>query len=138
MYKPGKKSLNLSRHLLLADKNTKVQLEDILKIMRVFHTQKLDDILGKIELSDWRQRLREPLTVSEYALSDNWKSCALGERMKKEGRDLDRVKDLIPEAVKLGFDFATAVKRRDSSAALEILEQIERLPTIWRNQPDFQ
>jgi len=128
----------LPRHLLLADKNTKVQLDDILKIVRVFHTQKLDDILGKIELSDWRQRLREPLTVSEHALSDNWKSCALGERMKKEGRDLDRVKDLTPEAVKLGFDFATAVKRRNSSAALKILEQIERLPTIWRNQQDFQ
>jgi len=136
--KPGKKSPNLPRHLLPTDKNTKVQLEDILKIVRVFHTQKLDDILGRIELSDWRQRLREPLTVSEHMLSDNWKSCALGERMKKEGRDLDRVKDLTPEAVKLGFDFATAVKRRDSSAALEILEQIERLPTIWRNQQDFQ
>lgn len=128
----------MPRHLLLADKNTKVQLDNILKIVRVFHTQKLDGILDKIELSDWRQRLREPLTVSEHALSDNWKSCALGERMKKEGRDLDRVKDLTPEAVKLGFDFATAVKKRDSSVALEILEQIERLPTIWRNQQDFQ
>ena len=106
--------------------------------MRVFYTQKLDDILGKIELTDWRQRLREPLTVAEHAMSDNWKSCALGERMKKEGRDLDRVKDLTPEAVKLGFDFATAVKKRDSSAALEILEQIERLPTIWRNQQDLE
>lgn len=31
--------------------------------------------------------------------------------MKKEGRDLDRVKDLTPEAIKLGFDFATAVKK---------------------------
>ena len=106
--------------------------------MRVFHTQKLDDILGKIELSDWRQRLREPLTVSEHTLSDNWKSCALGERMKKEGRDLDLVKDLTLEAVKLGFDFATAVKTRESSAALDILEQIERLPTICVINKIFQ
>ncbi len=30
--------------------------------------------------------------------------------MKKEVQDLDRVKDLIPEVVKLGF--VTAVKRR--------------------------
>lgn len=82
--------------------------------MRVFYTQKLDDILGKIELTDWRQRLREPLTSKEHTLSDNWKSCALGERMKKEGRDIDKVKGLTPEAVKLGFDFATAVKRRIS------------------------
>ena len=106
--------------------------------MRVFYTQKLDDLLGKMELSDWRQRLREPLTSAEHAMSDNWKFCALGERMKKEGRDIDRVKDLTPEAVKLGFEFSTAVKRRDSTAALEILEKIEQLPTIWRNQQDFQ
>ncbi|MDE1812207.1 MAG: hypothetical protein KGH86_00125 [Thaumarchaeota archaeon] len=107
-------------------------------MMRVFYTQKLDDILGKIELTDWRQRLLMPLTSTEHMLSDNWKSCALGERMKREGRDLDKVKDLTPEAVKLGFDFATAIKRRDSSTALEILEQIERLPTIWRNQQDLE
>ena len=106
--------------------------------MRVFNTQKLDDILGRIELSDWRQRLRKPLTSRGYTLSDNWKSCALGERMKKEGRELDKVKDLTPEAVKLGFEFATAVKRRDSTIALEILEKIEKLPTIWRNHLDFQ
>lgn len=52
--------------------------------------------------------------------------------MQREGRDLDKVKDLMPEAVKLGFDFATTIKRRDSTAALEILEQIEQIPTIWR------
>jgi hypothetical protein len=33
----------------------------------------------------------------------------------------------------LGFAFATAVKKRDSNEALEILEQIEKLPTIWRH-----
>ena len=53
--------------------------------------------------------------------------------MKKEGRMLDKVKDLTPDAIKLGFAFATAIKRRDSTTALEILEQIEKLPTIWRN-----
>ncbi len=105
----------------------------MLKNMRVFYTQKLESILEKIELSDWRQRLQEPLTCNEQSLSDNWKFCALGERMRKEGRDLDKVKDLTPEAIKLGFGFATAVKRRDSTIALEILEQIEKLPSIWRN-----
>ena len=57
----------------------------------------------------------------------------LGGEDKKEGRDLSKVKDLTPDAIKLGFDFAAAVKRRDSTTALAILEQIERLPTIWRN-----
>ncbi|MGI0087231.1 MAG: hypothetical protein ACREBI_04655 [Nitrosotalea sp.] len=55
--------------------------------------------------------------------------------MRREGRELDKVKDLTPEAIKLGFGFATAVKRRDSTVALEILEQIEKLPSIWQN-PD--
>ncbi|MGI0047797.1 MAG: hypothetical protein ACREBB_11525 [Nitrosotalea sp.] len=82
--------------------------------MRVFHTLKLERLLEKMELSDWRQRLRQPLTCDEQSLSDNWKSCALGERIQKEGRYLDKVKDLTPEAIKLGFAFATAVKRRDS------------------------
>ncbi|HJU12955.1 MAG TPA: hypothetical protein VJ792_00680 [Candidatus Nitrosotalea sp.] len=103
--------------------------------MRVFYTQKLENLLETIELTDWRQRLREPLTYNEQSLSDNWKYCALGERIRREGRDLERVKDLNPEAIKLGFDFANAVKRRDSTAALEILEQIERLPSIWHDEP---
>ena len=102
--------------------------------MRVFYTQKLDGILQKIELTDWRLKLRAPLTYSHQTESDNWKSCALGERMKKEGKALNKVKDLTPDAIKLGFAFATAIKRRDSTTALEILEQIEKLPTIWRNE----
>ncbi len=101
--------------------------------MRVFYTQKLENILEKMELNDWRQRLSQPLTHKEQALSDNWKYCALGERIKKEGRDLGKVKDLNPEAIQLGFAFATAIKHRDSTTALEILAQIERLPSIWRD-----
>jgi hypothetical protein len=104
-----------------------------LKNMRVFYTSKLEGILEKIELSGWRQILQKPLTCNAQSLSDNWKFCALGERIRKEGKDLDKVKDLTPEAIQLGFGFSTAVKRRDSTAALEILEQIEKLPSIWRN-----
>ncbi len=88
--------------------------------------------MEKMVPTDWRQKLSEPLTHHEVTLSDNWKSCALGERIKKEGRDITKVKDLTPDAVKLGFEFAAAIKCRDSTAALDILEQIERLPTIWR------
>jgi hypothetical protein len=57
-----------------------------------------------------------------------------GRKKGKEGRDLSKVKDFTPEAIKVGFDFAAAIKRRDSSSAFEILEQIEKLPTIWRNE----
>ncbi len=54
--------------------------------------------------------------------------------MSKEGFiGTSKVKDLTPEAIKLGFNFAAVIKRIDSTAALEILEEIER-PYIWRNQ----
>jgi len=66
--------------------------------MRIFYTQKLENILERIELADWRQKLREPITYGHQTLSDNWKSCALGERIRKEGRDLSKVKDPVPEA----------------------------------------
>ncbi|MDE1844092.1 MAG: hypothetical protein KGI10_02040 [Thaumarchaeota archaeon] len=66
--------------------------------------------MGKIELSDWRQRLRGPFTSAEHIMSDNWKSCALEKEWKKNARDLDRIKDLPPETVNMGFEFST-VKR---------------------------
>ena len=67
--------------------------------MRVFYTYKLENILEKIELTDWRHKLSEPLTYEHQNLSDNWKSCALGERIRKEGSDLSKVKDLTPDSL---------------------------------------
>ena len=58
--------------------------------------------------------------------------CALGERIKIEGKDLENLKDLSPEAIKLGYDFSVAIQEKDNHKALEIIEQIEKLPTIWR------
>ncbi|MHB8546273.1 MAG: hypothetical protein ACYDAJ_05865 [Nitrosotalea sp.] len=101
--------------------------------MRVFYTQKLDNLLGTIDLTDWRWSLLTPLHVQNILYLIIGSPNALGERLKKEGRDFDKVEDLTPEATNLGFDFATSVKRRYGSTALEILEQIERLPTTWRN-----
>lgn len=78
--------------------------------------------------------LREQLTQSHQDLSDNWKTCALGERIRLEGRDLTNLKDLSPEAIKLGYDFSVALQERNNDLALEIIEKIEKLPTIWRNE----
>ena len=41
-------------------------------------------------------------------------------------------KDLSPEAIKLGYDFSVALQERDNQKALEIIEKIELLDTIWR------
>ncbi|MFN3655083.1 MAG: hypothetical protein ACK4TO_07130 [Candidatus Nitrosotenuis sp.] len=51
-----------------------------------------------------------------------------------EGRDLANLKDLSPEAIKLGYDFSVALQEGNNDLALEIIEKIEKLPTIWRNE----
>lgn len=99
--------------------------------MRVFSSQKTEQLLKKIQLDNWRQLLNRPLDHSHQDLSDDWKLCALGERIRKEGRDLKDISELTPEARLLGYEFSVAIQERDSKKALEILEKIERLPTIW-------
>ena len=102
--------------------------------MRLHYTQKTDNILKKFELLEWRSKINEQLDEGHQNLSDNWLSCALGERMKLEGRFLKNIKDLNPKAIKLGYDFSIAMQERDNQSALKIIEEIESLSTIWRNE----
>lgn len=101
-------------------------------MVRVFCTQKTEQLLQKMELADWRVLARQPLTQAHQDLSDNWKTCAIGERIRREGRDLKELKEFSPEAIKLGYDFSVAMQERDNQRAREILEKIESLLTIWR------
>ena len=102
--------------------------------MRLYYSQKTDNVLHKFELLEWRNRVNESLDEKHQDLSDNWLSCALGERMKLEGRFLKNIKDLSPEAIKLGYDFSIAMQERDNVSALRIINEIESLPTIWRDE----
>ena len=102
--------------------------------MRVFYSQKMELLIKKFDLTDWRKKVKENLSKQNQELSDNWLNCAIGERMKIEGRFLENVKDLTPEAIKLGYDFSIAVDERDNDEALQIIEKIEKLPTIWRDE----
>ena len=102
--------------------------------MRVFYSQKMELLIKKFDLTDWRKKVKENLSKQNQELSDNWLNCAIGERMKIEGRFLQNVKDLTPEAIKLGYDFSIAVDERDNDEALQIIEKIEKLPTIWRDE----
>ena len=102
--------------------------------MRVFYSYKTGEIIKKFELSNWRYKIEENLDQSHQRLSDSWLSCALGERMKLEGRFLKNVKDLTPDAIKLGYDFSVAIQEKDNDAALQIIEKIEKLPTIWLDE----
>ena len=102
--------------------------------MRVFYSQNTESIIKKFELSNWRYKIRYSLNERHQDLSDNWLKCALGERMKLEGRFMKNVKDLTPEAIKLGYDFSIAIQESNNDMALQIIERIEKLPTIWRNE----
>ena len=102
--------------------------------MRVFYSQKMELLIKKFDLTDWRKKVKENLSKQNQELSDNWLNCAIGERMRIEGRFLENVKDLTPEAIKLGYDFSIAVDERDNDEALQIIEKIEKLPTIWRDE----
>lgn len=101
-------------------------------MVRVFYSQKTEQLIKKMVLDDWRLRVSGNLTKDHQNMSDNWKMCAIGERIRLEGKDLDSIRDLSPEAIKLGYDFSVAMQERDSQAALEIITKIEQLPTIWR------
>ena len=101
--------------------------------MRVFYSQKTEQII-KVQLVQWRQMIQEQLTQKHQELSDNWKTCALGERIRTEGKDLQNLKDLSPEAINLGYDFSVALQERNNDLALEIIEKIEKLPTIWHDE----
>ena len=103
-------------------------------MVRVFHTQKTEQLLKKMELPNWRERIQQRLDQSHQDLSDNWKTCAIGERIQREGKDLENIKDLSPEAIRLGYEFSVAMQNRDNQTAVEILTKIENLGTIWRDE----
>ena len=101
---------------------------------RVFYTQKTEQLLKKMELAHWRERIQQRLEQTHQDLSDNWKACAIGERIHREGAELKNIKDLSPEAIRLGYEFSVAMQNRDNDAALEILTKIENLESIWRDK----
>ena len=101
---------------------------------RVFYTQKTEQLLKKMELAHWRERIQHRLEQTHQDLSDNWKTCAIGERIKREGAELKDIKDLSPEAIRLGYEFSVAMQNRDNDTALEVLTRIENLDNIWRNK----
>lgn len=103
-------------------------------MVRVFYSQKTEQLLKKMELTHWREMTQEKLTQKHQDLSDNWKTCAIGERIQREKKKLKSLHDLTPEAIKLGYDFSVAMQERNNEKAMEILTKIENLPSIWRNE----
>ena len=100
---------------------------------KVFFSQKTEQLIKKLELTQWRKNLQEKINQNHQDMSDNWKMCALGERIKIEERELKNIDELTPEARLLGYDFSVAIQNGNNDIAIEIIEKIEKLPTIWRN-----
>ena len=92
----------------------------------------------KMKLSFWRNLLEEPLESRHKELAYNWKTCAVGERIQKEGKCAKKIEDLSPELKVLGYDFFLAVGNKKKQRASEILSMIEDAPSIWKNQKTFQ
>ena len=103
-------------------------------MVRVFYSQKTEDLIEKMTLTHWRRQVQNELGEEHQSMSDNWKMCAIGERIRIEGKDLESIKDLSPEAIQLGYDFSIAMQEKDNQKALEIITKIEQLPSIWRDE----
>ena len=103
-------------------------------MVRVFYSQKMENLIEKMTLTNWRKQVQSDLGPEQQDMSDNWKMCAIGERINLEGRDLESIKDLSPEAINLGSNFSVALQERDNQKALEIITKIKQLSTIWRNE----
>jgi len=57
----------------------------------------------------------------------------VGERSKKEGKVLTRERELNLESRILGYDFYVSIRNGRIQRAFEVIEQIENIPTIWKN-----
>lgn len=94
----------------------------------------MNQLLQKPKLNQWRHLLQQPLMNTHKDMAKNWNTCAVGERIRREGRNFTKEKDLIPEAKVLGYDFYFAVYRKKNDRAIKILEIIESMSTIWRKR----
>ena len=87
-------------------------------MVRVFYSQKTEQILPKFELIHWQQLVQKQLEQKNQDLSDNWKNCAIGERIRLESRNHNSIKDMSLEAIKLGYDFSVAMQEKNNEKVL--------------------
>jgi len=85
-------------------------------MVHIFYSLKTKQLINKIELSQWLNRLQEKLNHEHQELSDSWKMCALGEIIRIEGNNLQNIDELTPEARLLGYDFSAVFIKICSSS----------------------
>ena len=87
-------------------------------------------------LTGWRRGVSHGFGECRRKVSDNWKMCAMGERVGIEGRTLESAGDPSPEAMRLGCEFYVAMQERDGEKAPDMTTRIGQMPTIWRDGTD--
>jgi len=53
-------------------------------MVRVFFSQKIEQVIKKLELTQWKKSLQEKINQNHQELSDNLEMCTLGEGIKIE------------------------------------------------------
>jgi hypothetical protein len=94
-------------------------------MVRVFYTQKTEQLNKKLEITQWRIRLKEKINQTHQELSDNWKMCALGERIMIEGKNLKNIDELTPQARLLGYDFSVAIQNGIMILLYQLLKRLK-------------
>ena len=110
-----------------------IDLEEIdVNRTKMIYKQTILKTKRHIRLNNWRSLLQEPLSEKHEDLSDNWNTCAIGEIIQSSRQNLKNIQDLNPESMLLGYDFFMAIKNKRKDIALDILQKLENVQTIWK------
>jgi len=99
-------------------------------MVRVFSSQTTEQLIKKLELTQWRKSLQKKINQNHQDMSDGWKMYAIEDRIKIIQREFKNIDVLTPEARLLRYDFSVATQNSNNDVAIEI---IGKLSTIWRN-----
>ena len=99
-------------------------------MVKVFSSQTTEQLIKKLELTQWRKSLQEKINQNHQDMSDGWKMYSIEDRIKIIQREFKNIDDLTPETRLLRYDFSVATQNGNNDVAIEI---IGKLSTNWRN-----
>jgi len=81
-------------------------------MVRGFYSQKTEQILQKFELIHWRQLVQKKFEQKHQDLSDNWKNCVIGERIRLDGRNPNSIRIYLLMQSNLDVTFQLQCKNK--------------------------
>jgi hypothetical protein len=91
-------------------------------------------LIKRCPLSNWHILLDEPISDVQRKLADDWQTCAIGERICRDGLNFQTPEQLTFEAKLLGMDFAIAINKKNKKRAHKVLQMIESVPFVFKNK----